>query len=105
MATERPDRSSQDPGQRGAEPAGRTGAGNRQPEFPDTQRNDGPVGAPGPNDDSEGRGEDEGKGHDRLAGDGQPTDAHGRNPGEPGFGEDDARPDGATPGAETGDGL
>lgn len=101
MATERRDLSSHDPGQPSDAPAGRTDAGNPQPEFPDTQRNDGPVGAPGPNDDSEGRGEDEGKGHDPLAGDGQRTDAHGRNPGEPGFGEDDARPDDA----ETSDGL
>ena len=98
---------SQDPGQRDRDEADRTDAGNRQPGGPDTQRDDGPVGAPGVNDDSEGRGEDEGKGQnqdqdqDPLAGEEQRTDAQGRNPGEPGFGEDDARPDDATPGAPT----
>jgi hypothetical protein len=57
------------------------------PQYPDTHRNDGPVGAPGPNDDPEGRGEDEGKGRDRDAE--KHRDAAGRNPGEPGYGTED----------------
>jgi hypothetical protein len=59
--------------------------------FPDTRRDDGPVGAPGPNDDPEGRGEDE------TATQGDPEQrrgAVGRNPGEPGYDTPDGADDG-----------
>ena len=62
------------------------------PDMPDTRRNDGPVGAPGPNDDPEGRGEDEGKGQEEKSPE-ERRDANGRNPGEPGYGTSDERPD------------
>jgi hypothetical protein len=60
--------------------------------MPDTHRNDGPVGAPGPNDDPEGRGEDEGKGQEEKSPE-ELRDANGRNPGEPGYGTADGRAD------------
>ena len=78
--TDDPGRRDDTPGNAGQQP------GNDQP---DTKRHDGPVGAPGPNDDDEGRGEDEGKGQDQRHESSDRTDSNGRNPGEPGYGDND----------------